>query len=54
MIPTGDLRLEVQPMAKPKPIGCGVFVDGQMVAVLTLENVRAIAQRIAELEAQRS
>lgn len=40
-------------MGLPKPIGCGVFVDGKMVAVLTLENVKEIAGRIDELERAR-
>jgi hypothetical protein len=49
-LPTARLRLEAHPTNPPRPTGCVVQVDGRLVAVLTLDEVRAIARRIDEME----
>lgn len=47
-IPQASLRLMFALINPPKPIGCDVVVDGETVAVLTLEQINCLAHRIQE------
>lgn len=47
MVPTAKLKIECQMINPPKPAGCNVLVEGKLVAVVTLDDLRAV---IADLE----
>ena len=38
--PYSELKIEMQPMNPPRPVGFGVFKDGKLLAFLTLEEVK--------------
>jgi hypothetical protein len=49
-IPAATLRIECAQINPPKPLGCGVFVEGKIIATVTLENLRATMMRLHDLE----
>jgi hypothetical protein len=49
-LPTATLGIERQMSNPPKPIGCGVFIDGIMIAVIGIDEVKRAAEQIKELE----
>jgi hypothetical protein len=52
MVPKASLKIECAMVNPPQPIGCGVLVDGKVIATLTLEEVKLVVTRIEELEAR--
>lgn len=53
MIPTASLRIEYFATNPPKPDICTVIVEGKPIAYVTLDDLRAAAQRLEEMEAAR-
>jgi hypothetical protein len=50
MLPTATLRIECSMMNSPMPTGGGVFVDGKMVAVFTLDELKRAVHELERLE----
>lgn len=50
MTPIAKLAIETAPVNPPRPLGCGVFVDGKLVAVVELDELKMAAKRLQELE----
>ncbi len=53
MIPQATLAIESHPMNPPKPLGVGVLVDGKLIAVMPLDELRRAAAHLAEMEKAR-
>lgn len=53
MIPKAKLAIECAMINPPKPIGCGVMIDGKLAAVVSLEELKRAAARLEELQAAR-
>jgi hypothetical protein len=43
-------RVEVHPLATPKPIGIGIFADGKPVAHLPADLLREVLKRYDDLQ----
>jgi hypothetical protein len=50
LTPVAKLAIETAQINPPKPLGCGVFVDGKLVAVVELDELKRAAKRLQELE----
>ena len=50
MIPTATLRIECSMLNSPMPTGGSVFVDGKMVAVFTLDELKRAIKEVERLE----
>jgi hypothetical protein len=50
MLPEARLAVMVQPTPSPLPIGVTVMVDEQMVAVVSLEELRRAAVEVDQME----
>jgi hypothetical protein len=50
MIPTATLRIECSMPNSPMPTRGSVFVDGRMVAVFTLDELKRAAEELERLE----
>ena len=50
MLPTATLRIECSMLNSPMPTSGSVFVDGKMVAVFTLDELKRAVQELERLE----
>jgi hypothetical protein len=50
-IPTATLRVEQVMLNPPKPVGCGVFVQGRLIAVVTLDELKRAAAAATQAQA---
>jgi hypothetical protein len=50
MLPTATLRIECSMLNSPMPTSGSVFVDGKMVAVFTLDELKRAANELERLE----
>jgi hypothetical protein len=53
MIPSAKLRIECAMINPPKPLGCGVIVDGKVIATLTLEELEGASRSLEALKSER-
>jgi len=51
-LPAATLDIECLMMNPPKPWAGGVMVQGQLIAIITLDEIRRVYARLVELEAQ--
>jgi hypothetical protein len=47
--PYSVLRVEMEPMNPPKPVGIGVFKDGKLLAHLTIDELRRAVSEYEEM-----
>lgn len=53
MLPSEDLKIECQQMNPPNPIGVVVTVDGEPIAVVSLQQFDEAVRLLADLRAKR-
>ncbi len=53
MIPVAKLHIEMAMVNPPKPTGIGVFVEGKMIAVVELDELKRVAAQLVAIEAER-
>jgi len=52
--PEATLGIDCWMTNPPRPLQCGVIVDGKIIALISLDELHLAAKRLDELEAQRA